>query len=115
MERVIILKNTDTGHALTLPVTPQSYPMAEGRAVERLDMAETGQIALPGLNTLFVGTLEFMLPARAYPFLTAGAVAQPSHYLGQITQCVPLHRHRHGHQRACAAGAAGLWRGRRHQ
>ncbi len=86
MERVIILKNTDTGHALTLPVTPQSYPMAEGRAVERLDMAETGQIALPGLNTLFVGTLEFMLPARAYPFLTAGAVAQPSHYLGQITQ-----------------------------
>ena len=78
MERVIILKNTDTGEALTLPVTPSGYPMAAGRGVERLDMAQTGQIALPGLNTLFTGTLEFLLPARAYPFLTAGAAAQPS-------------------------------------
>lgn len=85
MERVIILKNTDNGQALTLPVTPSSYPMAAGRAVERLDMAQTGQIALPGLKSLFAGTLEFMLPARQYPFLTAGAVAQPSHYLGQLT------------------------------
>lgn len=85
MERIIILKNTDAGQALTLPVTPRSYPMAAGRAVERLDMAQTGQIALPGLQTLFTGTLEFMLPARAYPFLTAGAVADPSHYIGQLT------------------------------
>lgn len=85
MERVIILKNTDAGQALTLPVTPSSYPMAAGRAVERLDMAQTGQIALPGLKTLFTGTLEFMLPAQAYPFLTAGAVAQPSHYIGRLT------------------------------
>lgn len=85
MERLIILKNTDTGQALTLPVTPSSYPMAAGRAVERLDMAQTGQIALPGLNTLFAGTLEFMLPARTYPFMTSGAVTQPAHYLGQLT------------------------------
>lgn len=85
MERVIILKNTDTGQALTLPVTPSGYPMAAGRAVERLDMAQTGQIALPGLRSLFAGTLEFMLPARQYPFLTAGAVAQPSHYIDQLT------------------------------
>lgn len=85
MERVIILKNTDTGQALTLPVTPKSYPMAAGRTVERLDMAQTGQIALPGLKTLFSGTLEFMLPARQYPFLTAGAEAQPSQYISQLT------------------------------
>lgn len=85
MERVIIFKNTDTGQALILPVTPSSYPMEAGRAVERLDMAQTGQIALPGLNTLFAGTLEFMLPARSYPFLTAGAIAQPSHYIGLLT------------------------------
>lgn len=49
-------------------------------------MAQTGQIALPGLKSLFAGTLEFMLPAQEYPFLTAGAVAQPSHYLGQLTE-----------------------------
>ena len=85
MERIIILKNTDTGQALTLPVTPRSYPMAAGRAVERLDMAQTGQIALPGLQTLFTGTLEFELPAVSRPYMTAGAVAQPSHYIDQLT------------------------------
>ena len=81
MERTIIFKNMDTGQTLTLPVTPQSYPMAAGRGVERLDMAQTGQIALPGLKSLFTGTLEFMLPARTYPFLTAGAVSEPQHYI----------------------------------
>ncbi len=85
MERKIILKNTDTGEELTLPVTPSQYPMAAGRAVEKLDMAQTGQIALPGLKSLFSETLEFMLPAQEYPFLTAGAVADPAYYLDKLT------------------------------
>ena len=85
MERVIVLKNTETGQALTLPVTPSRYPMAAGRAVERLDMAQTGQIALPGLKTLFTGTLEFLLPARQYPFLTAGAAVRTAQNLEQIS------------------------------
>ncbi|MDE6590150.1 MAG: LysM peptidoglycan-binding domain-containing protein [Oscillospiraceae bacterium] len=84
MERIIILKNTDTGEALTLPVTPTSYPMGAGRAVERLDMAQTGQVALPGLKTLFTGTLEFELPAIAYSYMTAGAVAEPQHYISLL-------------------------------
>lgn len=85
MERIIILKNMDAGGSITLPVTPKSYPMSAGRAVERLDMAQTGQIALPGLNTLFTGTLEFMLPAQAYPFLTPGAATDPQYYISQLT------------------------------
>lgn len=85
MERVIILKNTDTGQALTLPVTPKSYPMSAGRAVERLDMAQTGQIALPGLQSLFTGTLEFELPAAARPYMTAGASAEPARYISLLT------------------------------
>lgn len=85
MERTIILKNTDTGQTLTLPVTPSSYPMAAGRAVERLDMAQTGQIALPGLQTLFTGQLEFFLPAQRYPFMTAGAVTDPQYYIDLLT------------------------------
>lgn len=64
-----------------MPVTPSSYPMANGRAVERLDMAQTGQLALPGLKTLFVESLEVMLPAKQYPFCTAGAVTDPKYYL----------------------------------
>ena len=39
MARYIILKNTETGQELTLPVTPSAYPMEAGRAVETLDMA----------------------------------------------------------------------------
>lgn len=85
MRRTIVLKNTATGQALTLPVTPRSYPMEAGRAVERLDMAVTGQIALPGLRGLFMGTLEFFLPARSYPFANSGAVAQPSYYIGLLS------------------------------
>ena len=85
MERVIILKNTESGQALTLPVTPSSYPMAAGRAVERLDMAQTGQIALPGLDTLFGVQLEFMLPAQRYPFMTSGTVADPRYYIELLT------------------------------
>jgi LysM repeat protein len=85
MERKIILKNTETGQELTMPVTPASYPMASGRAVERLDMAQTGQIALPGLKSLFDETLEVLLPAQLYPFCTAEAVADPSYYLELLT------------------------------
>lgn len=85
MERVIILKNTRTGQALTLPVTPKSYPMAAGRAAEWLDMAQTGQITLPGLHQLFAEQLEFMLPAQRYPFMTPGAAADPWSYIELLT------------------------------
>ena len=84
-ERKIILKNTETGQELTMPVTPANYPMAAGRAVERLDMAQTGQIALPGLISLFSEPLEVLLPAQLYPFCTAEAVADPDYYIELLT------------------------------
>lgn len=80
-----MLKNTATGQALTLPVTPKSYPMAAGRTAERLDMAQTGQITLPGLKQLFSERLDFMLPARTYPFMTSGAAANPQYYIELLT------------------------------
>ena len=86
MERYIILKNTETGQELTLPVTPSSYPMAMGRTVETLDMAQTGQITLPGLKSLFDKTIEGMFPAKLYPFCTPGAVANPRYYIDLLTQ-----------------------------
>lgn len=86
MERYIILRNTETGQELTLPVTPASYPMAMGRAVETLDMAETGQISLPGLRSLFDEAIEGFFPARLYPFCAPGAVADPQYYIGLLTQ-----------------------------
>lgn len=81
MERVIILKNTVSGQELTLPVTPATYPMGAGREIERIDMAQTGQLALPGLKSLFSERLSIMLPARLYPFCTAGTVADPQYYI----------------------------------
>ena len=85
MERVIIIKNTETEQSLTMPVTPSNYPMSSGRAVERIDMAQTGQIALPGLKNLFTEPLSVMFPAQIYPFCTAGAIADPQHYIELLT------------------------------
>lgn len=86
MERYIILKNTETGQELTLPVTPASYPMTMGRSVESLDMAETGQISLPGLKSLFDHSIEGVLPAQLYPFCAPGAMADPQYYIGLLTK-----------------------------
>ena len=86
MERIIILKNTESGQELTLPWTPSSYPMGAGRTAERLDMAQTGQITLPGLDTLFNEPLEFWLPAKRYPWLTSGASIDPMYYIETLTQ-----------------------------
>lgn len=60
--------------------------MEAGRAVETLDMAETGQISLPGLKSLFDQPVEGFFPARDYPFLAPGAVADPWYYVGLLTQ-----------------------------
>lgn len=86
MERKIIFKNTATEQELVLPVTPSRYPVTSGRAVERLDMAQTGQLALPGLATLMQENLEIMLPAQMYPFCTAEAVADPEYYKSLFEQ-----------------------------
>ena len=86
MERLIIIKNTETGQELTLPVTPSKYPMAAGRAVEVLDMAETGQVALPGLQTLMGEAIEGFFPAKIYPFCAPGATADPRYYIDLLTQ-----------------------------
>lgn len=86
MERVIIFKNTVTGQSLTMPVTPSEYPMSAGRAVERMDMAQTGQVALPGLKTLLAESISLMFPAQLYPFCTAGAIADPRYYLDTLSE-----------------------------
>lgn len=92
MERVIILKNTVTEQALTMPVTPSSYPMEAGRAVERLDMAQTGVITVPGLKSRMAEVLNVMLPAHKYPFCTPDAVVNPWYYIGLLTEWSDAHQ-----------------------
>ena len=68
MLRRIILRNVDTGEEQTMPVTPPGYDVETGRRVETLDMSATGQVNLPGLETLFNKTQEFLLPASPRPY-----------------------------------------------
>lgn len=77
MLRKIILKNTKTGEALTMPVTPSGYQVEGGRLVESLDMAQTGQINLPGLLSLFNQQQDFLLPSNARSYTVEGYSGDP--------------------------------------
>ena len=51
-----------------MPVTPEQWRVELGREVEQLDMAQTGQVNLPGLEALFNEQNTFLFPAsgRSY-------------------------------------------------
>lgn len=49
----IIFLNSKTGEQLTMPVTPPDFHVEIGRNITQLDMAQTGQVNLPGLEALF--------------------------------------------------------------
>lgn len=70
--RNVIFRNMDTGEELTMPVAPSGYAVETGRRVETVDMAVAGQVSLPGLETLFNETQEFLLPARGASYVTGG-------------------------------------------
>jgi len=77
MLRKIILKNTKTGEALTMPVTPPGYQVEIGRLVESLDMAQAGQVNLPGLPALFNEQQEFLLPSAVRSYTVEGYDGDP--------------------------------------
>lgn len=85
MLRKFILKDTVTGSELVLPVTPTGYQVENGRKANSLDMYSVGQVNLPGEPVLLDETLECLLPARSYPFLSAGAGTDPWAYLERLT------------------------------
>lgn len=72
MIRNVIFRNMDTGEELTMPVAPSDYVAETGRRVETVDMASTGQVNLPGLETLFNENQDFLLPARSASYVTGG-------------------------------------------
>lgn len=73
----IIFRNVKTNQELIMPVTPPGFTVAEGRSVETLDMAETGQVNLPGLRKLFNQRLEFLLPSSERNYTTSGWTGEP--------------------------------------
>lgn len=73
----IIFLNGRTGEQLTMPVTPDHWTVELGREVEQLDMAQTGQVNLPGLQALFNEQNTFLLPSSARNYTSAGYSGQP--------------------------------------
>lgn len=59
----IVLLNPKTGEQLSMPVTPEQWRVELGRSVEQLDMAQVGQVNLPGLEALFNEQNTFLLPS----------------------------------------------------
>lgn len=84
MKRLLIFKSETTGEEVVLPVTPSGYELETGRAIESLDMQETGQLNLPGLRTLLDKPIECMFPAQAYDYCNAGAVTDPFYYVDKF-------------------------------
>ena len=67
-----IFLDSATGTQVAMPVMPQGHQVTLGRDVTALEMAETGQVNLPGLKALFNEQQEFLLPVSARNYTAAG-------------------------------------------
>ena len=106
----IIFLNSKTGEQLTMPVTPSEFRVEIGRAVTQLDMAQTGQVNLPGLEALFNEQQTFLLPSSARNYTSAGYGGDPLWDCGypdaveSIRRCAADDRHRYAGESAGSAG-----------
>ena len=82
----IIFLNSKTGEQLTMPVTPSEFRVEIGRAVTQLDMAQTGQVNLPGLEALFNEQQTFLLPSSARNYTSAGYGGDPYGIVDTLTR-----------------------------
>ena len=73
----IIFRNTRTNEELAMPVTPPGFQLTIGRSIESLNMAQIGQVNLPGLQSLFNEQIEFLLPAEARNYTVSGYTGEP--------------------------------------
>lgn len=82
----VIFLNSKTGEQLTMPVTPPEFRVEIGRAVTQLDMAQTGQVNLPGLEALFNEQQTFLLPSSARNYTSAGYSGDPYGIVDTLTR-----------------------------
>ena len=73
----IVFRHIETNTELIMPVSPPDFYVEEGRAAERLDMTDTGQVHLPGLRQLFDQRMEFLLPASERNYTAGGWAGDP--------------------------------------
>lgn len=82
----VIFRNVKTSQELIMPVTPPEFFVEDGRAVESLDMTDTGQVNLPGLRQLFRERLEFLLPSSARNYTAGGWMGEPYAVVDRLTE-----------------------------
>lgn len=70
--------------SLTMPVTPATYQWGVGKRMETININQMGDVYRPGGRTRFSGNFEFLLPAQNYPWMEAGARANPQYYLDYL-------------------------------
>ena len=73
------------GEELSLPVSPLPYGWGVAQTARELTVNGTGSVYLPGDGAAHSEPLEFLLPAREYPFCVPGAVPDPTHYIKRFT------------------------------
>ena len=73
------------GQELCLPVPPLPFGWGAGSEVRELTVNGTGTVYLPGDPKAVSKTLEFMLPARNYPFNAPGTALEPYSYIETFT------------------------------
>lgn len=73
------------GVSLVMPVTPDRYQWTTGKRMETININELGDVYRPGGLTRFSGNFDFLLPAQDYPWIEAGAHADPQYYLDYLT------------------------------
>lgn len=67
-----------------MPVTPGSYQWTVGKRMETISINELGDVYRPGGRIRFSGNIPFLLPAQNYPWMEAGARADPQYYLDYL-------------------------------
>lgn len=88
----IIFLNSKTGEQLTMPVTPPDFHVETGRSITQLDMAQTGQVNLPGLEALFNEQQTFLRPRPARNYTVSGYSGDPYTVVNTLTRMEPLRR-----------------------
>ena len=60
-----------------MPVTPPGFQLTVGRLVQSIDMAQIGQVNLPGVQALFNEQVEFLLPSGERNYTVPGYAGDP--------------------------------------
>lgn len=69
------------GTTLTMPVTPESYKVTTEQSVDTINVHTAGDITITGTPRAAQWTETYLLPSKAYSFLSENSQAKPQVYI----------------------------------